>query len=310
MKLHPRLWALVLIFPVLTLASSWNNQSYFCSKGNHFERKVELEYLSPGNPVPCETRFYRDIEGFKVPHLLVHAEHETGKCEQKQSAYLKKMKGWGVKCQLVETREHLASTEPTTPTVPASRTLASETPSFYKLGASLGASFGMGRLGTSEQRLPSRTMDAFALELLAGVQAKRFLIGVDLDLRFQRQLSSLANAGGSNLRGQSYLIGVGIGAPLHKKLLIQASVQFLGQYSLTAQSDQSHESSFKKPLGLRVKTQYLFDSSPFSADMELQYLRWTSIDSGSNSIDIATTQWMIGVGLTYHFNHEMKRGSL
>lgn len=302
-----QLWICVLaiVLPVLSSASEWSSQAYFCSKGTQFQRKVEIEYFSSGNPVPCESRYYRDIEGFKIPHLLMRSVHQPGKCEEKQSAYLDKMKRWGVECKLIEAPKQLASSaigpvisEPSVLEIPVP-----EIPTIRVFGASVSGSFGMGKLENTNQGLAPRTMDAFSVEFLGGLQTNRVLIGVDLDLRIHRQLSSLGSVGGTNLKGQSFLLGIGIGAPLYKKLFFQASAHFLGKYFLGATSDQSQDSSFGKPLGLKVKAQYLFETSPFSADLDLQYLRWSSISYGSFSLDTPSNQWLIGIGLTYHFNH-------
>jgi outer membrane immunogenic protein len=99
---------LALLFTLLysSQAFSQNYQKsrvHECENGQGFQRRLELRYVTPEAPVPCRVVFFRgDYENFKKEHLLLRADHEAGKCEASEQAYLAKMKNWNVTCRLMD----------------------------------------------------------------------------------------------------------------------------------------------------------------------------------------------------------------
>ena len=173
---------------------------------------------------------------------------------------------------------------------------------FYsKFGGALGASVGLGALANNDRSLSSRTMNALFLEALPGYRWDWGLLGIHADYRSQGQTTSLSGAGGTNLGGHGFLLGIGSKLPMGKRLSLQTAFDFIGKYTLAVGTDQGDETSLSSPLGLGVKIQYLFENDAFSADLDLQYLHWNHFTIGSTTFSSGSTQWMAGLGLSYHF---------
>ena len=142
------------------------------------------------------------------------------------------------------------------------------------LGGTIGASWSIGKLNNNGMGLNSRTMDAFSLEALPGYRLDNWFVGPDFDYRWQGQITSLDGAGGTNLRGHGWLLGVGAGYRLDEQFSLQAAFNFLGKYSFRNQTSTIEDDHLSSPLGLRVKGQYMISRYPFSVDLDLQFQRW------------------------------------
>src|SRR5690606_30713108 len=93
----------------------------------------------------------------------------------------------------------------------------------------LSASFSAGTMENSDMNLKNRVMTAISFEALPGYRHGKLLYGLHLDKRWHQQQSSLADAGGTNLKGTGYLLGVGIGYAYSEKINLQGALDFIGE---------------------------------------------------------------------------------
>ena len=181
--------------------------------------------------------------------------------------------------------------------------------SFYKnFGAKLGTSLEYGQLGNSDMDLKDRSMGALSLEALPGFQlSSKWFLGLDFNYRLQQQITTLYYAGDTNLKGKAWQIGLGAQYRFNQKWALQAAIDFLGKYSFDKQTSSNNDDHLESPKSLRLKGQYYFQPN-WTADLSANYIQWDKfvVDGESNS-DVST-QWMVGVGITYHFGsyHENK----
>lgn len=168
-------------------------------------------------------------------------------------------------------------------------------------GATLGFSYEYGQLGNNGMALEDRTMTAISLEALAGYKiTPNWLLGLDLNYRFQNQLDSLSDAGGTNLRGNSWLLGLGTQYRINNHWAIQGAVDFIGRYNFDNKTYNSDDAHLAKPLSLRIKGQY-FIREHWSIDASANYITWSEFKHGSQEESESSNQWMLGAGFTYHF---------
>jgi outer membrane protein OmpA-like peptidoglycan-associated protein len=145
-------------------------------------------------------------------------------------------------------------------------------------------------------------MDSLSVELLPGYHLGNFLLGLDFQLQWEGQLTQVANAGGTNLKGLAYYLGLGTQYTLNKRWAFQGAFSFLGRYSFNNQTDQGLDDHMGGPLGVRLKAQYHFsDTIPLSADFTFQYVHFSNVIVDSSSFSNAGSQWMAGLGITYRF---------
>ncbi|MBX2994132.1 MAG: hypothetical protein KF681_04905 [Bdellovibrionaceae bacterium] len=165
----------------------------------------------------------------------------------------------------------------------------------------LGVSWGYGQLGSNDMGLKDRAMSAASLEALAGYRLNsRWIIGGDLNCRFQSQLASLSDADGTNLKGRAWLIGLGAQYQIDEKWRLQTAVEFLGRYDFDKPTSNAEDDHLAAPLGFRAKAQHLFRDQ-WSLDAGLSYTRWSTFHVGGTDNSKLSSQWMIEVGLSYHF---------
>jgi OOP family OmpA-OmpF porin len=170
-------------------------------------------------------------------------------------------------------------------------------------GFTLGGAYEYGQLGDNGMGLQKRSMGAESLEFLPGYKlGSKWLIGPDFEYRFQQQLSKLSDSGGTNLAGRGYLVGVGAKYRFSERWSFQGAIDFLGDYNFDHQTDQAQDDHLGSPISLNLKGQYFFNETlPVSVDGIIDYQNWSNFHvSGSNNRQ-AANQWMVGVGLTYHF---------
>lgn len=172
-----------------------------------------------------------------------------------------------------------------------------------KFSLPLSASVGIGTLKSDDMNLKSRTMNALSLEALPSYRLGKWLIGPHLDYRWQGQTTSLSDAGGTNLKGTGWLVGVGARHDFNEKFFMQGAIDLLGAYDLTKDTAANEDDNLKNPLGVRVKTGYAFlERIPnLTFDADLQYLRFNTIHIAGQDHSATFNQLMISVGVTYQF---------
>lgn len=178
-------------------------------------------------------------------------------------------------------------------------------------GATFGASYEYGELGDSGMGLQNRSMSAEAFEFLPGYRVNaKWLVGLDFSYRVQQQLSSLSAGGGTNLAGRGYVVGLGAKYDFSPKWSLQGAIGFLGRYDFDRKTDQQQDDHLNSPIGFRMKGQYFFrEGLPLSVDGIVDYQSWGKFHVAGTDLSNPASQWMIGVGLTYHFGSSERASS-
>ncbi len=159
-----------------------------------------------------------------------------------------------------------------------------------------------GRIGSDDAGLKDRWMNAFSVDALGGYQLGRLLIGLHGDYRLQGQMTSLSGAGGTNLKGDAFLLGLGAGYRFSEKFYGMAALDLLGKYNFGQDTQDGNSDELRSPIGLRAKFGYFFtERFPLTLDFDMQYLQFQKFHVGGVDNGWKTNQWMAGAGLTYHF---------
>jgi hypothetical protein len=102
------------VFPIMIMASLMlpgfltdaigQNSAYrqgdkaLCNIGD-INRRVEVHYYENEKAVPCEVHYYKDTEEPGEDRVLWRAESETGYCENKMTAFVGELTGFGWYCE-------------------------------------------------------------------------------------------------------------------------------------------------------------------------------------------------------------------
>ena len=102
------------VFPIMIMASLMlpgfltdaigQNTAYrqgdkaLCNIGDVM-RRVEVHYYGNEKAVPCEVHYYKDTEEPGEDRVLWRAESETGYCENKMTAFVDDLSGFGWYCE-------------------------------------------------------------------------------------------------------------------------------------------------------------------------------------------------------------------
>ena len=70
--------------------------SYQCTNGT-LERRVEI-VSEGGLGLPCEVHYYKDTEMPGERQVLWTAQNVAGYCEEKATAFVSRLQGWGFSC--------------------------------------------------------------------------------------------------------------------------------------------------------------------------------------------------------------------
>jgi len=177
---------------------------------------------------------------------------------------------------------------------------------FSPIGGAIGVSYGIGSTESSDMGLPSRAMSALSFEGLLGYRPSRnWTLGVDFDYRITYQRTSIADAGGTNLRGNGWLGGLGARYRPSDRWSLQGALYFLGNHAFRQPAFSGDDTGMSRPLGLRLKGQYFFIRGvPLSADLDLSFVRHFSFRIASTSGDANTNSFIGALGLSWHFGVE------
>ena len=184
-------------------------------------------------------------------------------------------------------------------------TSASDTFNLSKFAGTFGASYEAGQLGNSGMGLSDRTMTSVSFEALTGWRInKKLFVGLDFNYRLQQQQTSLSSTDGTNLAGKGVLIGLGANYNMNPRFSLQGAVDLYGKYNFDKQTSHGQDDHLKSPLSLRMKAQYFaFNELPLSLDASVSYIRWGNFHVEGVDHSKVTTQYMLGVGITYHFGN-------
>ncbi len=102
-KFFPVLIFVALIFPVFLSDASGQESirqggKSLCKVGDVL-RRVEIHYYEQDKAVPCEVHYYKDTEEPGADQILWRAENETGFCENKMTAFVDELAGFGWYCE-------------------------------------------------------------------------------------------------------------------------------------------------------------------------------------------------------------------
>lgn len=173
-----------------------------------------------------------------------------------------------------------------------------------RFGLSLGGSYDRGTMENSGMGLPSRTMSVGSFDgLLSYRILDNWQVGIDVDYSILRQQTDLSGAGGTNLKGQAWTVGIGTRYFFTKQLAIQGSIGLYGRHNFDHPTSLGQSDHLSSPIALRFKPQWFaFSAIPnLSIDADLRYQRWSEFDVQGTAHSQTTTQFFGGLGLTYHF---------
>ena len=176
-----------------------------------------------------------------------------------------------------------------------------------RLGALVGVSEDIGSMQNPSADLQARTMNSITVEAMPGYFLGNWLLGPDFNYLWEGQLSSLQNAGGTNLGGSGWTLGVGARYKPAQRWSIQASFNFIGNYHFRRNTYAVEDDGLSGPLGIRIKGQYfLVDYLPLSVDFKIEYIRFGTLRVLSSDYAATTNSLMVGIGLSWHFGHYLK----
>lgn len=170
-------------------------------------------------------------------------------------------------------------------------------------GMTLGADYTYGQIGNDDRGIVDRDMTAFGLKALPGVRlGNSWLVGLDLNYVFQQQQTSLSKAGNVNWAGEGYQLGIGAQFYPNEAWALQAAVDFVGEYDFKRDTAAGQNDNLKEPVSLKAKAQYFFKPGlPLSLDAVAGYTMWNTLHVGGVDYSEKSNQWVVGLGLTYHF---------
>ncbi len=87
--------------PSITFAQG--AEKFECTLGE-LTRRVEILYET-ADAVPCEVHYYKNIEAPEQRQVLWSAGSQSGYCEEKSTAFIEKLEGWGWDCASASVRE-------------------------------------------------------------------------------------------------------------------------------------------------------------------------------------------------------------
>ena len=171
------------------------------------------------------------------------------------------------------------------------------------LAGNIGLSYGVGDMGNEKLELKDRSMSISSLDVLTGYRfSHKFLAGLNFQYRYQQQQTSLNETNNTNLAGHGWLLGIGSQYKLSSRFALQLAVNFLGQYGFEEKSNNGDRNHLSNPVSGTLKGQYFFNSKlPLSFDALAGYTTWKNFKIGPDEYNHPTKQWMVGVGITYHF---------
>lgn len=125
-----------------------------------------------------------------------------------------------------------------------------DSPSLFGYALKAGVFLSLGQMG-SKTTYVSRSMDVLSGYLLTGFRVGPLSVGPVGQYQIAARLTDPAQVSNTNLRGQGYLVGGGLGLSL-AFIDLTASYDFFGSYGLTNLDSSGQSSSLSNPLGFTV----------------------------------------------------------
>lgn len=174
---------------------------------------------------------------------------------------------------------------------------------FSNWSVPVSASVGLGQLESSGSGLSSRNMNALSLEALPAFNIGSWRLGAHLDYRVQGQLTSASSVDNTNLKGQMWLVGFGARYDFSSELFAQISTDFFGAYNFDKEKANGDKHGLKEPIGVRFKVgkSFLENYPRLSFDADVQYLKFQKAEVAGVTTAVTSTQWFVGLGVTYIF---------
>lgn len=97
-----RIALLLILFYSLPAFSEtlYKSRVHTCENEKGFKRRLEVHYQSQDSALPCRVVLFRgDVKDSGKEIVLYRAEHQVGKCEAQEEAYLNKLKKAQVRCE-------------------------------------------------------------------------------------------------------------------------------------------------------------------------------------------------------------------
>ena len=168
-------------------------------------------------------------------------------------------------------------------------------------GFSGGADWGLGSMKNSTTSIKSRTMNTFEFHALPGYSFMGFLVGLDMNYRLVGQNTDPATVGGTNLKGNGYLLGLG-GEYSLGMLTFSAAIDFIGKHKQGLNTTAGDESSYKKPLGFKLGAGYRI-APMIDVDALISLTSYSTNELAGADVDISSnkvTHLNFALGMSYH----------
>ena len=170
----------------------------------------------------------------------------------------------------------------------------------FNLGVDAGVSWGLGPIYNQTKNIQSRTMNTIDLHVFPGYRFMGVLVGPMFDLGINGQNTDPLVVNNTNLKGTSWLLGLGAEYSLFG-IVLSAGYDFLGRYSESYPA-AGMDASYSKPSGLVFRAGYMI--LPFiSVDASYRYASYSTSTLGVSDIDISAnkvTQISYAVGASFH----------
>ena len=88
----------------------------------------------------------------------------------------------------------------------------------------------------------------------------------------------------------------------NSKFSLQGSLGFVGTYKFKNQTEAARQGTLNRPFAIRLKPEFFpVDHLALSIDLDLRYVSWRTFRLGGTDIQISTSEFSVGVGVSYHF---------
>ena len=170
------------------------------------------------------------------------------------------------------------------------------------IGAQAGAYWGLGTMHDATGSINSRVMDTASFDGLVGYRFAGLLIGALGEYQLVGQLTDPVKVSNTNMRGNGWLAGAGLGYSL-LFLDLSGGVFFLGKHSNTNADVYGNFVSFGNPLGLEFTAGFRILPG-FSVDAKVSITRYGKLTGGTTDYDISENRLMVrdaALGVSFHY---------
>lgn len=168
-------------------------------------------------------------------------------------------------------------------------------------GFHAGSHLGIGRMGNESLTLANRTMSVIDFQFMPGYTIGAFMPGLLLDYRFVGQMTDSVNAGGSDLAGKSFIIGLGT-TFLTGDWKILFSYDLRSRHSLSTNDSSGNHTTYKGSGfhllgGYQLAKNWFFDGEFVQSSYNTSAVGESESDISSNKVK----QWNLSFGVSYTY---------